>query len=221
MEERSKRLQHLLKRNEEMQVMNSSKANKTRSLPAGAADLFSSYGSIRRERTQTDTCSVPKLDSRRRSLSAGKIMLSPAMRRRFSSIIATDESNGFTQLHNRFASTDILPTSSSTYNFLSLHRMSRDDSDADVESMCSTTDTKYLFTKRISTASIDSNTLSRTQNISPTNQLQSTKHSLSLSDNERYLSDDEAYKRKRFNLASLQYYNAIEPGKCQIGTHNI
>ena len=213
MEERSKRLQHLLKRNEEMQVLKTSRMNKTCSLPVEAAKLFSSYGgSLKREHTQMDT---PKLDSRRRSLSAGKIVPSSRIHRRFSSVIATDNNNSFAQIHNLFPSTE-LPTSSSNFNFLGLHRMSRDGSDADVESICSATDTKYLFTKRVSTASIDSNSFSRAQTASPTNQLQSSgrQHSLQqLSDNERYLSDDEAYKRKRFSLTSLQYYNAIEPGK--------
>lgn len=212
MEERSKRLQHLLKRSEEMQVLKNSRINKTRSLPAEAAKLFNSYhgGSLQRELAQTET---PKLDGRRRSLSAGKIVPASRIHRRFSSVIATDSNNSFAQIHNLFPSTE-LPTSSSNFNFLGLHRMSRDGSDADVESICSTTDTKHLFTKRVSCASIDSNSFSRAQTVSPTNQLQSSagQHSLQLSDNERYLSDDEAYKRKRFSLTSLKYYNSIEPG---------
>lgn len=222
MEERSKRLQHLLKRNEEMQVLHNSKSKKAHTLPTGTAGLFSSYGSsmVKKDWMQTDKCNLPKLDSRRRSLSAGKIVPTPttlAIHRRCSSVIGTDN-NSFAQALHRFASTE-LPTSSSNSNFPhGLHRMSRGGSDADVESLCSTTDTRHLFTKRISVASIDSN---RTQTTSPTNQLQSTKHSMHLSDSERYLSDDgatpswrtnEAYKRKRFSLTSLQYYNAIEPG---------
>ena len=207
MEERSKRLQHLLKRSEEMQVLKNSRINKTRSLPAEAAKLFSPY--VSREHTQMD---IPKLDGRRRSLSAGKIVPPSRMHRRFSSVIATDN-NSFAQIHNLFPSSE-LPTSSSNFNFLGLHRMSRDGSDADVESICST--------RRVSTASIDSNSFSRAQTASPTNQLQSSgRHSLQLSDNERYLSDDEAYRRKRFSLTSLRYYNAIEPGKSLIGVEII
>ena len=216
MEERSKRLQHLLKRSEEMQVLKNSRTNKTRSLPAEAAKLFSSYGgSVQKEYAQIE---IPKLDSRRRSLSAGKIVPASRVHRRFSSFTATDNNNSFAQIHNLFPSME-LPTSSSNFNFLGLHPMSRDGSDADVESICSTTDTKYLFTKRASNASIDSNSFSRAQTASPTNQLQSSagQHSLQLSDNERYLSDDEAYKRKRFSLTSLQYYNSIEPGMSPIG----
>ena len=217
MEERSKRLQHLLKRSEEMQVLNQS-INKKQSLPAEAVELFSSLGGsmITREQTQSDRHSIPKLDIHRRSLSAGKIAPTSGVHRRFSSYTAPeDTTSSFTQLHNRFASTEIPTTSTSNLNFLGLHRMSRDDSDADVESLCSTTDTKHLFTKRISATSFDSNSFSRAQSNSPTHhsQLQSTKPSLQLSDNERYLSDDEAYKRKRFSLASLRYFNAVEPGK--------
>lgn len=211
MEERSKRLQHLLKRSEEMQVLST---DKTHSLPAGvAAELINPYGSsvINRELTQSEAHTIPKLDYRRRSLSAGKIAPTIGVHRRFSSVTAgTDDNNNFTLLHNRFASTD-LPTSCSNLNFLGLHcRVSRDDNDADVESLCSTSE---LFAKRISVTSIDSNSYSRNQSTSPTNHLQSTKQHLSqLSDNERYLSDDEAYKAKRYNLTSLRYCNVIEPG---------
>ena len=219
MEERSKRLQHLLKRSEEMQVLKNSKINKTSSLPAEAAELFRSYGSsFKRENTQTEMCHFPKLDVRRRSLSAGKIVPSSQIHRRFSSVIATDNNNSgsLAQIHNLFPSTELL-TGSSNFNFLGLHQMSRDGSDADVESICSTTDTRHLFAKRASAASIDSASFSRPQTASPTNQLQSSgrqsRHSLQLSDNEQYLSDDEAYRRKRFSLTSLQYYNPIEPGK--------
>ena len=223
MEERSKRLQHLLKRNEEMQVLNNSRINKTRSLPTEAAELFSSYSSsiIKRDQLQTDTSNRSKLDGRRRSLSTGKIVPNPTtltLCRRFSSAI---DNISLPQVHNRFASSE-LPTSCSNLNFMGLHRMSRDGSDADVESLCSTTDTKYLLPTRISTASIDSNSFNRAQTASPTNQLQSTRHSLQMSDNDRCLSDDGgasnfvtngAYRKKRFSLTSLHYYNTIEPGK--------
>ena len=215
MEERSKRLQHLLKRNEEMQGLKNSKLDKTCSLPAKTAELFSLYGSsIKREHTQRDTCCIPKLDARRRSLSAGKIVPVSRIHRRFSSVMDTDNNNSFAQLHNLFPSTELL-TSSSNFNFLGLHRMSRDGSDADVESICSTTDAKHLFTKKTSTASIDSNGFGRAQTASPTNQLLSSgrQHSNPLSDNERYLSDDEAYRRRRCSLSAMQYYNPIEPGK--------
>ena len=217
MEERSKRLQHLLKRNEELQELNNSRIDKTRSLPARTAELFGST-IIRRDQIQTDGSKLHALNSRRRSLSAGKIVpncAAPPMHRRFSSLITTD--CNFPQVHNHSVSTEFL-TSSNNLNFLGLHRMSRNGSDADVESLSSTTDARHLFAKRVSAASIDSIIFSRTQTASPTNH----RHSLQLSDNDRYLSDDggasslstnEAYKKKRFNLASLQYYNAIEPGK--------
>ena len=225
MEERSKRLQHLLKRSEEMQVLHQS-INKKHSMPTDAVDLFSSLGSsmITREQAQSDRHSIPNLDFHRRSLSAGKIAPTYGVHRRFSSYTAPeDTSSSFTQLHSRFASIELPTASTSNLNLLGLHRMSRDDSDADVESLCSTTDTKHLFTKRISATSIDSNSLSRAQSNSPTNhgQLQFTnKPSLQLSDNERYLSDDEAYKRRRFSLASLRYFNAVEPGKNLISMYS-
>ena len=202
-----------------MHGLKTSKIDKTCSLPTKAAELFSLYGSsIKREHTQKDTCCVPKLDARRRSLSAGKIVPVSRIHRRFSSVMDTDNNSSFTQLHNLFPSTELL-TSSSNFNFLGLHRMSRDGSDADVESISSTSDAKHLFTKKTSTASMDSNSpgnsFSRAQTASPTNQLQSSsiQHSNPLSDNERYLSDDEAYRRRRFSLTAMQYYNPIEPGK--------
>jgi len=216
MEERSKRLQHLLKRSEGFDMT----MIKKRSLPT-------SFGSTQELTELLNTNDQDQADIfkssgmslyRRRSSSTGKLVHQPSARaahlviRRYSSASAAD--CGSIQTHNRFLSSE-LPMSSS--NSLAVHRLSRNSSDADIESLGSITDTRLL--KRRSTASIESTYTGsfRTQSASPTNQLYLNK--FPLSDNDKYLSDDgatpnvkEPHQKRRYSLSSLRYYNVTEPG---------
>ncbi|XP_065890203.1 rabphilin-3A-like [Dysidea avara] len=212
MEERSKRLQHLLKRSEgfDMTVM------KKHSLPTGfgstqeLSELLSSN-----DQDQADTFKLSGLSLyRRRSSSTGRLIHPPSTTvthsviRRYSSASAADCGN--IRAHNRFLSTE-LPMSSC--NSLAVHRLSRNSSDADIESLGSFTDARHL--QRLNTVSMESiyTDSFRAQSASPTNQLH-----LPLSDNDKYLSDDgatpnakETHQKRRYSLSSLRYYSVTEP----------
>ena len=212
MEERSKRLQHLLKRSEgfDMTVM------KKHSLPTG----FGSSQELTELLNNNDQDQADIFKSsgmslyRRRSSSTGKLVHQPSITttrpviRRYSSASAAD--CGSIRMHNRFLSTE-LPLSSS--NSLAVHRLSRNSSDADIESLESITDTRLL--KRFSTVSMESTYTGsfRARSASP------TINKFTLSDNDKYLSDDgatpnakESHQKRRYSLSSLRYYSVTEPG---------
>jgi len=151
---------------------------------------------------------------RRRSSSTGRLIhltsTTPAcpIMRRYSSASATD--CGRVQAHSRFLSSE-LPIS--RRNSLAVHRLSRNSSDADIESLGSFSDAKYLKRQsNVSSESIYTGNF-RAQSASPTNH-----NTFPLSDNDKYLSDDGATPNaketnliRRYSLSSLCYF-ITEPG---------